>query len=305
MGRSPKRASRGSRILEQRRRTEGVEGRPSGCREFHTATGRPQRPPLARKQPRSMSHSHRHDLTVANYDGRTTTIMVPTRHEQHHYQGPLHQVSGQRLGRQAQSTPRQRRLETRPGIVCRTRHEVRKTFVRPLRLGPQRPPTPLQRRLEGPHVRGIGRPPPPRQRLAQGNQLVQPTLAPPIQPRPKPSTERRNSYRSPPSLDMKGLAPSAYRDGFRGNYHRSTSRLVPTRAAGATRYTRQSTLANDNIPRSLPAWLYLRRGADSATLALFTGIHSEPRIPHPSPAVKHSLSIGLPSQPPPTRGSRR
>jgi hypothetical protein len=31
-------------------------------------------------------------LTVASY-GRSTTIMVPTRHEQHHYQGPLHQFA--------------------------------------------------------------------------------------------------------------------------------------------------------------------------------------------------------------------
>jgi hypothetical protein len=134
--------------------------------------------------------------------------------------------------------------------------------------------------LERPHVRSRGRPPLPRQRQARRKQLVQPSLAPPTQPRPKTATEQRSSYRSRPSLDMKCMASGAYRDGFRGNYHRSPSRLVPTRAAGATRYNMQSTLAFDNIPRSLPAWLYLRRGAVSATLALFTGIDSEPRIPH-------------------------
>jgi hypothetical protein len=206
--------------------------------------------------------------------------MVPTRYEQHHHQGPLHQVSGQRLGRHAQSTSRQRRLETIPVIVCRTRCEVRKPFDRPLRLAPQQTTTPLQRRLEGPHVRGCGRPPPLRQRLAQGEQLVQPTLAPPTQPRPKTSTERRSSYRSRPAPDTKGLAPCAYRAGFRGNHHRATSKLVPTRTAGATRYNMQSTLASDNIPRSFPAWLYPRRGAVNATLALFMGVHNEPRIPH-------------------------
>jgi hypothetical protein len=96
----------------------------------------------------------------------------------------------------------------------------------------------------------------------------------------KTTTGRRSGYRSRPSLDRESLAPSAYRDGFRRNYHLSPSRLVPTKASGATRYKRQSALANDNIPRSLPAWLYVRRGAVSATLALFTGLHREPRILH-------------------------
>jgi hypothetical protein len=67
------------------------------------------------------------------YDGWTTTLMVPNRHKQHHHHGTLHYVSSQRLDRQALSTPRQRRLETRPGHVCGTRHEIWAALV--LELG--------------------------------------------------------------------------------------------------------------------------------------------------------------------------
>jgi hypothetical protein len=95
------------------------------------------------------------------------------------------------------------------------------------------------------------------------------------QPLPKTSTERRIGYNSRPTLDMESRGPSAYRDGFRRIYHRSPSGVVPTRASGATRYTMQSALAIDNIPRSFAAWLYMRRGVVSATLALFTGLHRE------------------------------
>jgi hypothetical protein len=206
--------------------------------------------------------------------------MVLTRHEKHQHHGTLHHVSSQLRGRQAQSTPRLRRLETRPGIVCGTRHEIRAALDRPLRLGPQQPTTPLQRRPEGPYVRSGRRTPPPRQRHAKRKQLVQPSLAPTTQPRPKSSTKRHNGYRSRPSLEWECLAPSAYRDAFRRSYRRSPPGLIPTTASGATWYNMQSTLAGDNIPRSLPAWLYLRRGAASATLALFTAIRREPRIPH-------------------------
>jgi hypothetical protein len=124
-----KRAPRSSKIMEQRGRTEahqmgGFEGRPSRCREFLTTVGRPQRP-HARGQLGSLSHSDRSDLTITCHDRGTTTPMLLTRHEQHQPHGTLHQISGQRLGRQAQSTPRQRRLETRPGTFCGTLSEVR------------------------------------------------------------------------------------------------------------------------------------------------------------------------------------
>jgi hypothetical protein len=154
------------------------------------------------------------------------------------------------------------------------------TLDQRLRLGTQHPTTSLQRRMEGPHVRSGGRTPPPTRRLAQREQVVQPSLAPTTQPRPKTTTERRNGYISRPTLEGESLAPNAYRDGFRRNYHRSLSGLVPTRASGATRYNRQSALSSDNITRSLPAWLYPRRGAVIATLVFFTGLHREPRIPH-------------------------
>jgi hypothetical protein len=82
-------------------------------------------------------------------------------------------------------------------------------------------------------------------------------------------------------MDKKSMAPSAYRYGYRRSDRRAPSILAPTRASGATRYNMQSSLGSHCIPGSLPAWLYLRRGAVSAMLVLFTGLHCEPRIPNP------------------------
>jgi hypothetical protein len=81
-----------------------------------------------------------------------------------------------------------------------------------------------------------------------------------------------------PPMDRQSMAPSAYQDGFRRTCRRAPSKLVPTPASGATRYNRQSSLGRCYAPISLMAWLYLRRGAVSATFAPFTGIHREPRV---------------------------
>jgi hypothetical protein len=81
-------------------------------------------------------------------------------------------------------------------------------------------------------------------------------------------------------MDMQSMVPSAYRDGFKRTDRCAPSKMAPTRASGAKRYNRQSSLGRQCISSSLPAWLYLRRGAESSTLALFTGLYREPRIPN-------------------------
>jgi hypothetical protein len=154
------------------------------------------------------------DLAITCHDGGTATHVVLTRYEHHQHKNTLHHISNIRLGRQAQSTPRQRRLETRPGTICGTRHAVQAALDRPFRFGTQHPTTPLQRKMEGPKVRSGGRTPPPRRKLAPRRQLVQPSLAPITQPRPKTMTEQRIGYNSPPKLDKKSMAPCTYRDGF-------------------------------------------------------------------------------------------
>jgi hypothetical protein len=130
--------------------------------------------------------------------------------------------------------------------------------------------------MEGPNVQSDGRTRLTRRSSAPRTQLVQPLLAPPTKPRPKTTTERRRGYGSRPTLDRKSMAPSADRDGFRRTDRRAPSRLVPTRASGATRYNMHLSLGSHCIPGSLPAWLHLRRRDVSATLALLT----EPRIPN-------------------------
>jgi hypothetical protein len=63
--------------------------------------------------------------------------------------------------------------------------------------------------------------------------------------------------------------------------------LVPSRAAARTRYNRQASLARHCLPDSLPAWLYLRRGAISATLAMFNTRYIRPTIrAYPTRAAK-------------------
>jgi hypothetical protein len=70
--------------------------------------------------------------------------VVLTRHEHHQPPGTLHPFGSQRPSRQAQSTPRQRRLEARPGAVCGTRREVRATLDRSLRFCARHPTTTIQ-----------------------------------------------------------------------------------------------------------------------------------------------------------------
>jgi hypothetical protein len=156
------------------------------------------------------------------------------------------------MGRQAQPTPRQPQLEARHGALCGTRREVRKTFYRSLRVRAQQITSPIQLRwMEGPDLRSRGRLTP--IGLVQGHLMVQPPVAPITQPRPKATTERRNIHCSRPRMDIQGLAPYTYRDGLRGINCRAPSKLVPTRASGATRYDKQSSLGRHCIPSSLPA----------------------------------------------------
>jgi hypothetical protein len=167
MGRGTERVPRGSRILEQRRRTlshymERVEGRPLRSREFPTAIGRPQRPP-ARGQLGSLSHSDRSDLAITCHDGRAATIVVLTRHEQLNIKAryiisPAN-VWADKLSRNLDSDDW--RL---PFTICGTRHAVGLALDRPFRFGTQHPTTPLQRGMEGPNVRSGGRTPPPRRK---------------------------------------------------------------------------------------------------------------------------------------------
>jgi hypothetical protein len=55
------------------------------------------------------------------------------------------------------------------------------------------------------------------------------------QPHPKATAHRRSGYNSRPPKDMKSMAPSAYRDGFRRIDRYAPCNRVPTRASGATR----------------------------------------------------------------------
>jgi hypothetical protein len=138
MGRSTKRAPRSSRILEHRERTttqylEGAEGHPSRCREFSTAASRPQCL-LTRRQPRSLSYYYKPNLTVTGKGRTTMTFVILTRHKSHQRTGTLHLFGSQRMGRKAQSTPRQRRQEDRPGSFCGARLEVMTTLYRSFRV---------------------------------------------------------------------------------------------------------------------------------------------------------------------------
>jgi hypothetical protein len=93
---------------------------------------------------------------------------------------------------------------------------------------------PIQRMVEGPDLRSRVRPIPIGLRLAQGQQLVQPPVAPITQPRPKSNAERRNIYCSRPEMDGQDLAQCTYRDGFRRIHRHAPPKIVPTLAVGAT-----------------------------------------------------------------------
>jgi hypothetical protein len=100
MGRGTERAPRSSKFLGRRGRAtthylQGVEGRPSRCREFLTADGRPQRP-HARGQPRSMSRFDTPNLKVTCHVGGTTASMVLTPHGQYKPPGTLLPIGSHR-----------------------------------------------------------------------------------------------------------------------------------------------------------------------------------------------------------------
>jgi hypothetical protein len=111
------------------------------------------------------------------------------------------------------------------------------------------------------------------------NNMCKP-MTPPTEPRPKTTVERRSGYGGRPPIDRQGMAPSAYRVGMRSTDRRAPSRIVSTRTSSAMRYNKQSLLGRHYILSSLLAWLYLRRGGVSATLAVFKGLHLAPRIPN-------------------------
>jgi hypothetical protein len=235
MGSGPEQVPRGSRILERHGRTirhylEGVEDRPSRRREFLAAAGRPQRP-RTRRQPSSMSYFDMPYLTLSGHDGQTTTSLTLTRQKKHQPMSALHPIINRRLGRQALPTPRQRRLEARPGARRGTRREVRKTLYRSLHISGEHPTT-IEYKMEKPVMRSRGHALLIVLRLAQGKQVVQPLMAPPTQPREETAPKRFKSHNGYPYIDMQGQAPNAYRDGLRGINCRAPSKLVPTRASG-------------------------------------------------------------------------
>jgi hypothetical protein len=105
--------------------------------------------------------------------------------------------------------------------------------------------------------------------MARGKQLVQSPLATTTENRLKAKAERRNSHSGRPPLAMKSVAPSTYRVDVPRDGHAGPRSLVPSREATRTRNNRQASLARHCLPDSLPARLYLRRGALSATLTMF------------------------------------
>jgi hypothetical protein len=86
----------------------------------------------------------------------------------------LHPVGSECMGRQAQTTPRQRRDEARSGPFSGTRREVRATLDRSRRVSIQHPTTKIQRMMERPDVRSGGRAPPIIRQFMLGKLLVQP-----------------------------------------------------------------------------------------------------------------------------------
>jgi hypothetical protein len=82
--------------------------------------------------------------------------------------------------------------------------------------------------------------------------------------------ERRINHSGHPPLARKSVAPCTYRVGVPRDGLAGPRALVTSRAAARTLYNRQASLARLCLPDSLPAWLYLRRGAVNATVTIFT-----------------------------------
>jgi hypothetical protein len=127
-----------------------------------------RRRPLAQRLACGLSHYDRPHLAFTCDDRKSTTSLLPTRHQQHHHTRSLHPISSQRMGGQAQWTPRQRRVETLPGTICGSRRESRKPFDRSLCVCAKPSSTTVQRRTARPDVRGGGRFSPTGLRIASG-----------------------------------------------------------------------------------------------------------------------------------------
>jgi hypothetical protein len=92
-------------------------------------------------------------------------------------------------------------------------------------------------------------------------------------------------------LARKSVASSPYQIGVPRDCHAGPSSLVPSRAAARTRYSRQASLARHCLPDSLPAWLYLRRGAFSATMTIFNTRHIRPACPTRAANVRYKVEV--------------
>jgi hypothetical protein len=173
------------------------------------------------------------------------------------------------VGRQAQPPPQQRQLAARPLGVSRYGRSIRPPHDQPLCFGARHDISPLQRKLARLVVQSGGLPSPRRYVLARRKQLVQPSMATATRPRPKATAERRSSRMGRPRLATKSVAPCTYKFGAPRDGLAGPPACVPSRDAARTRYNRQASLARHFLPDSLPAWLYLRRGAVTPTLTMF------------------------------------
>jgi hypothetical protein len=83
------------------------------------------------------------------------------------------------------------------------------------------------------------------------------------------------------------VASCPYRIGVPRDISAAPISLVPSRAAARTRASRQASQARQCLPDSFPAWLYLRRGAVSATMTMFNTRHIRPTVQaYPTRAAK-------------------
>jgi hypothetical protein len=145
-------------------------------------------------------------------------------------------------------------------------------------LKSQHATAPVQRKLARPVVRSSGLPSTRRYVLAKRKQLVQPVMALATRPRPRTTAKRRSSHSGRPPLAGQSVAPCPYRVGVPRESLAGPHALVPSREAARTRYNRQASLTRQCLPDSLSAWLYLRRGAVTATLTMFNTQQIRPPV---------------------------
>jgi hypothetical protein len=123
---------------------------------------------------------------------------------------------------------------------------------------------------------------------------MQPSMAIATRPRPKATSERRSNYSGRPALARKSVALGNDRVGVPRDGLAGPRALVPSTEAARTRYNRQASLARHCLPDSLPAWLYLRRGAVGATFAMFNTRQIRPTIhtyPTRAPKVRYKIEV--------------